>query len=140
MWEVGLLAFLIALGFGVAIVMARKTKAPNKVTIVQNHEAQNIDLEELATKVARAVAKEVAEEVLKKLPKGQIYHGDSSDDFGVDMDIDKIIPIAVDAAVAGTSLEGAVKEEKAIDKDLKKSKSKLAEVLKRKKAKDDGQT
>lgn len=130
MWEVGLLAFLIALGFGVAIIMARKTKAP-KVTIVQS-QAQNIDLEELAIKVARAVA----EEVLKKLPKGQVVHADTIDNIGVDMNIDKIIPIAIDAAVAEINLEGVVKEEKAIDKDLEKSKSRLAEILKQRKDKE----
>lgn len=131
MWEVGLLAFLITLGFGVAIVMARKTKAP-KITVVQN-QAQNIDLEELATKVARAVAKEVAEEVVKKLPKGQVFHGSTGDGINIDLDIDKVIPIAVDAAVEETHLQNAVKEEKAIDKGLEKSKSKLAGILKRKK-------
>ena len=123
MWEVGLLAFLITLGFGVAIVMARKTKAP-KVTVVQNR-TQNIDLEELAIKVAKAVA----EEVIKKLPKGQLY----SRHNGPEIDIDKVIPIAIDAAVAETNLQDAIKEEKAVDINLEKSKSKLAEILKRKK-------
>ena len=122
MWEVGLLAFLIALGFGVAILMARKTKVPK--VIVQN-QVQNIDLEELAIRVARAVA----EEVIKNLPKGQAIHAETIDDIGVDMDIDKIIPITIDTGVAETNLEGAVKQEKAVDKNLKKSKSKLAEIF-----------
>lgn len=132
MWEFFLLAFLVTLGFGVAIIMARKTKAP-KVTVVHNQQTQQIDLEELATKVARAVAKEVAEEVIKKLPKGQRYHGDTPDNVGIDMNIDKIIPIAIDTAIAETNLTGAVKEEKTVDKDLEKSKSKLAGILNRKK-------
>ena len=132
MWEFLLLAFLIAMGFGAAILMARKTKAP-KVTLVQN-QVQNIDLEELATKVARAVAKEVAEEVVKKLPKGYAKTG-TIDEFGIEMD-ESLIPIAVETAVTEANLDGMAKEEKAIDKDLEKSKSKLAGILKKRKDKD----
>lgn len=134
MWEFLLLAFLVAMGFGTAILMARKTKAP-KVTLVQN-QVQNIDLEELATKVARAVAKEVAEEVVKKLPKGYAATG-TVEEMGIQMD-ESLIPIAIDTAVSEANLEGMAKEEKAVDKDLEKSKSKLAGILKRKKQEDNG--
>lgn len=133
MWEFLLLAFLVATGFGTAILMARKTKAP-KVTLVQN-QVQNIDLEELATKVARAVAKEVAEEVVKKLPKGYARTG-TVEELEIQMD-ESLIPIAINTAVSEANLEGMVKEEKAIDKDLEKSKSKLAGILKKRKD-DDG--
>ena len=90
MWELLILVFLIAMGFGVAILMARKTKGTN-ITVIQ--QASNIDLEELATKVARAVAKEVAKEVVKNLPKG-ITSGKTAEELRIQMD-ESLIPLAI---------------------------------------------
>ncbi len=130
MWELLILVFLIAMGFGVAILMARKTKRTN-ITVIQ--QASNIDLEELATKVARAVAKEVAKEVVKNLPKG-ITSGKTAEELRIQMD-ESLIPLAIETAVTEANLEGMAKEEKVDDKDLEKSKSRLAKALLNKKKK-----
>lgn len=125
MWEVYLLAFLIALGFGVAILMARKTKAP-QITVIQS-ETKNNNLEELAIKIAKAVANEV----LQKVSAAQLSK--ENNDIAIEMDIDKIIPIAIDNAIKETNLDKALKEEETIDKGLEKSKSKLANIFKKRK-------
>jgi len=124
-WEVYLLAFLIALGFGVAILMARKTKAP-QITVIQS-ETKNNNLEELAIKIAKAVANEV----LQKVSAAQLSK--ENNDIAIEMDIDKIIPIAIDNAIKETNLDKALKEEETIDKGLEKSKSKLANIFKKRK-------
>lgn len=132
MWEFFLLVFLIAVGFGIAILMVRKTKKAN-LTIIQQ-QADSIDLEELATKVARAVAKEVAEEVIRNLPKGFIS-GKAAEESSIQMD-ESLIPIAIETAITEANLESMTRKERAIDKDLEKSKSKLAGILKKRKDKD----
>lgn len=122
MWEIWLLAVLIALGFGVAIGMARKYK----IRTVQTNQG-SVDVEALAA----AVAKAVAQEVISKMPKGGYSKGIDPEDAEIQMD-ESIIPVAVEAAVEASNLEGMAKEEKAVDKDLEKSKAKLAGILKKK--------
>lgn len=100
--------------------MARKTKRSN-ITIIQQQ--QEINLEDLATKVARAVAKEILESLAitgrQPLTREEIQMDES------------VIPIAIETAIEVANLENMTKEEKVVDKGLKKSKSKLASILKR---------
>ena len=100
-----------------------------------------IDSDELAQKIAKAagaemrlVLKEFLDE-LKKIPlaagsrEGRVRLNADETWGSVDMD-ESIIPIDIEVDVKATNLEGATAEEKVVDKDLRKSKSRLAGLLK----------
>jgi len=136
-WEILVLAILFAFTFGVAIYfMVTRRKAP-EVTIIQQPEGTNTDVEALAVKIAEAVAVKVAEKVAQEFidklgsvgytgsqqspntPEGQIQIDES------------IIPIDVVVDVEEMNLEEMAREEVQKDEGLGASRSKLAEVLKK---------
>lgn len=150
-WTVFLLGLLILVGFGVAIYMAiyhhgthpvRKKEVPRKnkatqVTIVRQ-EANGIDIEELVARVATAVASKVSEDMIEKIkelgqyvPVGQRAAFNQQLANAIEID-ESIIPMAIETEAVATNLENMVTEEETKDEGLSKSKSKLAELLKKK--------
>ena len=150
-WTVCLLGLLILIGFGVAIYMAeyhhgvfstdkkrrkkpvaRKTKS-SQVTIIRQ-EANGIDIEELVAKVATAVASKVSEDMLKKIKElGYNLPARSRREIEEAIKIDEsIIPVAVESTVDHINLDKMATEEETKDEGLAKSKSKLAELLRKK--------
>lgn len=123
MWEIALLG-IVVLFLGVSIiVMAVKTKSPGTVTL---------DTSNLAEQIAKAVAKEVRE-ALRDLPRGGIIRArDLPTEGQIEMD-ESIVPMRVEAVATETNLQNMAKEEVKVDKDLADSKSKLANLLKKKK-------
>ena len=119
MLEFGILGLLILTGFGAALIMAYKGTRKSNVAI---------DLEELATKVARAVA----QELLQNLPADVLARRKQDLDL-VEID-ESIIPIAVDITTQETNLADKMEEEKVEDVSLGEKKSKLAKLLGRKNA------
>lgn len=114
--------------------MAIRTKTGN-TTIVQG----NVDIEALAKAVARAVGKEIADELKEAMKNITVQSGGSrhnylnnADDFEITID-ESIIPVSIKQQTVATNLENMAKEEVSVDKDLKKSKSKLASLMQRKK-------
>lgn len=133
-WEIPVLGFLIFLLGGSAVFMARRTK---KQETIVNAEL-NVDTQKLANDIARAIAVELRE-IFKDFPMdgGTNYVGRSptsshQPDTGITMD-ESIIPMKVTAKAKTANLDGMAKEEKKVDKDIQKSKSKLAGLMKRKK-------
>jgi hypothetical protein len=127
-WEIIALGILIVLGFGVALFMARKTK-PLPSTVVH---ADPVDIDVLAAKVAGLITADLAK-LLSNLPKHSMKSMNSQDEFD-DIQIDeRIIPLAIKSIEAEGDLTSSTKEEIEVDKDINKSKSRLAELLKSRK-------
>lgn len=106
--------------------MVRKTKSNIPIA-----SPLPIDVETLIARVAQVVAKEVTEQILANQVsvRGQPREVlTSNDSFQIDMD--KIIPIAISSIVEETNIQTIDKED-AVDKDLEKAKSRLAELKKR---------
>lgn len=145
MWEFWVLATLIVIGFGVAIYMtvwkhgaksvAQRIKTPK--IVVHQHTSNGIDVEALAAAVAKTVAETLSKNLLDKLDQLQ-YSGNgkklSKDELKIAID-ESIIPITVEATVDRINIEGMAKEETHQDADLKDSKAKLANLLKKKESK-----
>ena len=96
-----------------------------------------LDTDELARKIAKAIGAEfraALRDELKNLqlssPVTSYTHNTQSE--GITMD-ERIIPMAVKTNADLSNLENMATEEMSIDKDLKKSKSKLKDLLKKKK-------
>lgn len=138
-WEYVALGLIVT---GLAIfgmIMSRKTRAT--VTIVQG----GVDVKALAEETAKAVGKEIAaslaetlKEIVANMPAGaQVEHHRVGDISRTTISMDEsIIPIKVHTQKIEANLEGMAKEEVTIDKGIKKSQSKLKEVLGRKKKKE----
>jgi len=123
MWEIVVLGVAILILGASALFMAIKSKSAGTI---------NVDSTALAEAIAKAVAKELRE-VLRDLPRGGIIRArDLSSEDGIQMN-EGIIPMKVEAIAAGTNMEGMAKEEVKVDKDLDSNKSKLANLLKKKK-------
>lgn len=147
MWEIIILGLVILTVIAMAIwregvrPIIKKTK-PQKVTVIREVKGgQTVDVEELATKIAQAVAATMSKELLDKLDNLQIQtvagRAIQYDKEGaIEMD-ESIIPIAIEAAIDHVNVDGMAIEEEAEDKGLAAAKSKLANLLKRKKNKDD---
>lgn len=142
MWEFWLLAALIVAGFGVAIYMviwrhgektvAHRTKSP-RVTIHQ-HTANSVDVEALASVVAKTVAETLSKKLLDKLDKLQYSSGGkriTEDELQITIN-ESIIPVAVDAVAEKINLANMVKEETQEDTGLADAKARLANLLKKK--------
>ena len=111
--------------------MAQRTK-PTKV-IIHKHTNTDLDIEALATIVAKTVAETLSKNLLDKLDKLQ-YSGEkklTKDELQIVID-ESIIPITVEATAEYTNLEGMAKEETLQDSELANSKTKLANLLKKK--------
>lgn len=98
----------------------------------------SIDSDELAHKIAqgvgtemRLVFKEFLDELKKtklELPtKGRVYDDQTGSEIRMD---ESIIPIDIAVDIETTNLDGAATEQKVVDKELSKSKSKLAGLFK----------
>lgn len=122
-----LLLFFIFLSHGVAIYMARKIRAQ---VVIKNNE---IDVEDLITKVAKAVAKEVAIEFSNRPSPSFTQKSSTFNDSETSVEIDdSIIPMKVDVELIEANIQSKVSVEETVDIDLQKSKSKLASILKKK--------
>jgi hypothetical protein len=113
--------------------MATRTKS-NPITVIKSNRS-DIDIEILAMKIAEAVATRVAQEFIDKLGTvGYIGSRQSPKDIegAVCMD-ESIIPININITGIDTDIDMGVVEETKIDSSLSTSKSKLTELLKRKK-------
>jgi hypothetical protein len=107
--------------------MARRTSAPKA-----NLTVDDIDIDELITKLAKAIGKEVAAQ-LGTLPRSSGTQSWSSEDSTqISMD-NSIIPMKVDTSKLESNIENIAKQEVKVDKDVEKNKSKLADLMKRKK-------
>ena len=135
MWEVIALALLFAITFGVAIYMVTRTRRP-EVTIIQQPEGTNTDVEALAVKIAEAVAVKVAEKVAQEFidKLGTVGYTGSKQSPSMDgIEIDEsIIPMKVEVEFGGANLDGMAEEREEEDGGLEESKSKLASILKKK--------
>lgn len=134
-WEIIVIGCLVLVIFGIAVWAMRKTKSE-----FNSFGGTPVNTDDLARKIAKAtgaeirlVFKEFIEE-LKKLPLTAGTHQRTrlnvDETWGsVDMD-ESIIPIDIEVDVESTNLEGAAAEQKVVDKNLGKSKSKLAGLFK----------
>lgn len=138
MFETLLLGFLILLLGGSSIVMSRRTKNNNSPTVVSS----NLDIEALVSAISKSVAQETAKamaeqlkEVLKDLPAGgRVTHRQIGEVSETTISMDEsIIPMNVSNEILSSNLDGMAKEEMKVDKDMKKSKSSLANLMKNKK-------
>jgi len=129
-WDLIVVGILILVISGIAGWNMRKTR--NGFTSYSNP----INTDELADKIGKAVAREL-KPLLENLKVSSGYDPRLPDDytsavdFGVKMD-ESIIPTNLKIDVEATNLETATREEKVIDKDLEKSKSRLANLRKKK--------
>ena len=137
-----LIGGLILVIFGIAVWSMRKNKK-TELNLLGDHTTNNtnVDTTALAKKIAKANAAEmrkIMQEFLEELKKVQIVTTGSTkkqslvDDFEITMD-ESVIPIDMNVEVQATNLENATTEKKVVDKDLSKSKSKLAGLFKKKK-------
>ena len=127
MWEIFAVVFLVAIGFGVAILMARKTK--NQTIVVQQ---QSVDATEIAKAVAKAMTEELREVLKEQGPIGLAKRVARSEEDVIEID-ESIIPMEEKIDVTEANLDNLGKKEVAEDKDLATSKSKLASILKKRK-------
>lgn len=122
----------MAFGFGVAIIMARKTKK----VVINNIHRNDSDLDELVEKVAERVAEKFAVKLAEVLSTGQTNSYKSEivlakdTDSVVELD-ERIIPAHIELDDVETSLEGIAKEEVDNDTGLAESKSRLARLFKK---------
>lgn len=146
--------YTIALGIlilflgGVAIFMVRTFRQSEHAFFPPGRETPQIDIEDLVLRVAKAVAQEVGKEVREALREnpvmvapvpGTLHYPNGVPPGGVvdaagnviQMD-ESVIPVNLSVNAQEANLEGMAKEEVAVDKDLSKSKSKLASILKKK--------
>lgn len=116
--------------------MVKTFKQPQQFTSYRTVPEKGIDIEDLVLRVAKAVAIEVGKEMREALKETTIRAGygpyDSVNPAAIQID-ESVIPMDLQTNVQATNLERMTKEETAVDKDLKKSKSKLANILGRKK-------
>lgn len=130
-WEsVGL--GLVILGLGFSVYMASRSK-PNNITF------NGLDLTHLIDQLAKAIGKEVADQLAAKgmgrvsFDKGAWINSVRAEaDEAISMD-DSIIPMKVDTSKLEANLDNMAKQEVAVDNDVKKNKSKLADLMKKKK-------
>lgn len=117
--------------------MARRGKAPTQfVTYSSNSVPMKTD--ELAEAIAKAVGKELRA-ILKEFPS-RISQGLGSSSYTqssvppvvLKMD-DSIIPVTITTGMSESNLANMGTEETTVDKDLKKSQSKLKKLLKKRK-------
>lgn len=126
----GLLILILGVS---AIIMASKSK---RGTTIINQGGINVDIQKLAEQTAEAVGKVIARELaetIKSLISGG-YHR-QVDDTTISMN-ESVIPVNVDTSQIEINLEGMAKEEIKVDKDLKKSQSKLKGILGKNKKRD----
>lgn len=100
-----------------------------KTQVINN---QQIDIEDLITRVAKAVAKELASEFSKRPVNLGEYPTHTQIPQTIDID-ESIIPAKLDIEIANTNIQSKVSKEKTIDKNLTESKNKLASILKKNK-------
>jgi len=139
-WELILIGVVIIITTSVALIAMRRTRKTTEFATF-GHSDVAVNTDELANKIAKAIGVELRE-ILKEMPqstvrysnKGGRYNLGMADSEAIEMD-ESIIPTKMNIDVEATNLEGAAKEEKVIDKDLGKSKSKLAGLLKKKRSK-----
>jgi hypothetical protein len=137
-WEIIFLGALILILGVSAIIMATRTK---RGTVTHTTVKSNVDIEKLATAVAKAVGKEIADqlkEVLESLQVGtRSTHNrvESIAQTTIEMD-ESIIPMKIKTQKIENNLEGMAKEEVKVDKDLAKHKNKLKALLGKKKKKE----
>lgn len=102
-----------------------------------SYKDSDINLEEFATKIAKAVAKEVAQEMLKSLPVMKKSRARNSDVEPIDLKVEldeSVIPISIDINnVEETNIKEKFKQEESIDKGLQTSKDRLASIFKKRK-------
>jgi hypothetical protein len=133
-WELVVIGTLVLLIGGIAGWAMRRGKS--ELHSFSANVSTNIDSDELAQKIAKATGAElrlVLREFLNELkktkvfvPQGVAYEGQERSDISID---ESIIPIDVQIDVESTNLESAATEEKVVDTDLEKSKSRLAGIL-----------
>lgn len=137
-WEILLLGGLILVITTVAFIAMRKTRPSEFATFGGG---QSVNADELAAKIAKAMGAELREILkefkteLARLPRGSSPGAYIVDDIAapnISMD-ESIIPTTVKTDADTKNLENMAKKEAVVDKDLGKSKSKLADLLKRKK-------
>jgi phage terminase large subunit-like protein len=126
-WEIYAIIFLVCLGFGVAILMARKTKAQQ--VIVQQSQ---VDPSEIAKAVAKAMTEELREVLKEQGPIGLARRVAKEGDDVIEID-ESIIPMEEKIDVKEANLDNLGTEEAVEDKGLGASKSKLASILKKRK-------
>lgn len=134
MWELIALGCLILFVTGIAM---RKTKRQvSEFATFSN--GNTVDTDELARKIGIEVGKEfraALEEFRDALQNITINTSNPHVQIGsasaVEMD-ESIIPANLKVDILATNLDGATREEKVIDKQLQKSKSKLAAIKKEK--------
>jgi hypothetical protein len=134
MWELVGLGCLILLITGIAVLAMRKTGQSEFVSFSKSYE---LDIDILASKLAKAIGKEFREalrEELKYLREigNRPYLSQENQIEAIAMD-ESLIPTKVDTNVDLANLENMAKEQVTVDKDISKSKSKLAGILKGKK-------
>jgi len=117
--------------------MVKTFRTPQQFISYRTVPEKDIDIEDLVLRVAKAVATEVGKEMreaLKEMPASVIHHtrAVTASESGIKID-ESVIPMDLQTNVQATNLERMTKKETAVDKDLKKSKSKLANILGRKK-------
>lgn len=124
MWELFALIFLVTFGFGAAIIMARRYKS---ITYTQN-----IDVKDLAARIAKAVIKEISIE-----SKGVVISSearkklDESQSKVIEID-ERIIPIEENIKGIKSSIN-AITQEEIKEDNLDSSKGKLAGLFKKRK-------
>lgn len=137
MWIYIGIAILIALGYGVALVVLWKNgEAPYTMPKIVKANKSPININELANAIAKILVPKVSREILDKI--GHLrYDGVNQmppEEKGPAIEIDeRIIPMQIDATAESVNIENSVKEEEAEDKGLEGSKDKLASLWRRKK-------
>ena len=125
-WELLAIGAIVVIMTVVAEVAMRKYKSKPTASL-------SVDTDELAEKIAKAMGKELRE-ILKDMPRGVGYgraRPGSSDDFEISMD-ESVIPVNMEVNVEATNLKNATQQQQVKDKGLSASKSKLANLFKKK--------
>lgn len=120
MWEIYLLAVAICFGFGVAILMARKIKAP---VVIQE---QKIDM----AAMAQALAKAMAEHFQGRLASTDITNLVPKENQPIQID-ESVIPVNISIDTTESNLDNMAVEETLEDRNLQQAKQKLAQILKK---------
>lgn len=128
MWEIYVIIFLVCTGFGVAILMARKTK--NQTVVVQQSQ---VDPSEIAKAVAKAMTEELRSVLKEQGPVGLARRVAQPGEDVIEMD-ESIIPMEEKIDVEEANLDSLGNEEAVEDKELSSSKSKLASILNKRKS------
>jgi hypothetical protein len=141
-WEILLLGGLILTIATIAFIAMRKIKA-TEFSSFKN--GSSIDQDELTQKIVQAISTEMhtifleLKEELKKIsiPQQPIYgYSDDATKTTDNISMDEsIIPTTIIAKTDLSNLENMAKENKQVDKDLEKSKSKLANLMEKKRRK-----